>query len=95
MPDVCVLGDERLGDQLARVLRRFDLASSIRLLTRCSACNHALRPVGRRDVAARVPPRVLERHQEFAECPSCDRVYWEGTHAARIRAVVAKLAPSA
>ena len=44
--------------------------------------------VDRDQVADRVPPRVLEREPAFVRCPDCGRVYWEGSHTARMRSVV-------
>ena len=85
--DLYVVRGERLRNQLAEVIEHFDLASSFRVLTRCSDCNRSLRDVARAEVSERVPPGVLERHTVFAECPNCRRVFWEGTHAGRIRAL--------
>lgn len=87
IPGIYVVRAEDFREQLAEVLGQFDLAGAIRVLSRCSECNQSLRPVARADAAGRVPPRVLEMHGAFSECPACGRVYWEGSHAARIRAV--------
>jgi uncharacterized protein with PIN domain len=82
---------EKVREQLAEVLDAFDLAPEIELLSRCSECNAPLRPATEREVARRVPPRVLERHDVFSACPECGRVYWEGTHTDRIRRFVDEL----
>jgi hypothetical protein len=95
VPDVFVVREEDVRAQLVEVVGRFDLAGSIRVLTRCNACNHPLRRVARADVAARVPPHVLARHDDFSECRSCGRAYWEGSHARRIRALVERLLAAA
>jgi uncharacterized protein with PIN domain len=79
---------EKLREQLAEVLRGFALAPEVRLLSRCSRCNVPLAPAAHEEVAARVPPRVLEHHDTFSACPRCGRVYWQGTHSARITRVV-------
>lgn len=79
---------ETTRDQLAEVLRRFDLAAEIRLLSRCSRCNEPLVTATPDQVALRVPPRVLDRHADYSICPACERIYWHGTHADRIRRVV-------
>jgi uncharacterized protein with PIN domain len=76
---------ESVRNQLVEVIQRFGLASSIRILTRCSACNRTLNPVSRAEVSGRVPPRTFSLQEAFFECPGCRRVYWEGSHAARIR----------
>lgn len=35
---------------------------------------------------ARVPPRARDLPGPFLACPSCDRVYWPGSHVQRMRA---------
>lgn len=89
--DVYLVGEERVREQLVEVIRRFDLASRVRVLTRCSECNQRLTRVDCSSISARVPPRILALHEDFSGCPDCGRVYWEGSHAARIRAVAQSL----
>lgn len=89
--NVYIVRAEALREQLAEVIQRFDLAHSIRVLTRCNACNGVLAPVERSDITDRVPERVLELHDAFTECPGCGRVFWEGSHTPRIRALVKRL----
>jgi len=48
-------------------------------------CNGSLRALTRRSVASLVPARVRERHDKFARCTVCGRIYWPGTHTLRIR----------
>jgi uncharacterized protein with PIN domain len=72
-------------EQLRETLAAFDLAGSARPFTRCAVCNGSLRPLARRSVASLVPPRVRERHDQFARCTLCGRIYWPGTHTMRIR----------
>jgi hypothetical protein len=91
IPGVYLVREEDVRRQLAEVIQHFGLASSIRVLTRCSECNLPLRPVARDQVSGRVPPRTLELYDAFAECPACGRVYWEGSHAARIRSLAERL----
>lgn len=71
--------------QLDEVARHFDLADSLRPLTRCGECNGTLGPAGAETVRGQVPDGVLERHDVFSQCSRCGHVYWEGSHAARIR----------
>jgi len=70
--------------QLGEVVRRFDLGGSARLGKRCVTCNTALRSVTREAVLPRIPPAVARDYAEFAECPECSRVYWRGSHWARM-----------
>jgi len=91
VPNIHVVGKEALRDQLLDVIRRFDLARSIDVLSRCNECNQRVQPLPPADARDRVPSRVLEIHHDFVTCPQCGRVFWEGTHAARIRRVVDEL----
>jgi hypothetical protein len=54
-------------------------------LTRCSVCNTPIRPVSPDELVDRVPPYVLQTQETFYECPTCDRVYWAGTHLEHMR----------
>ena len=72
-------------EQLRETLYAFDLVGSARPFTRCAVCNGGLRQLGRRQLAAAVPARVRERHDRFARCTLCARIYWPGTHTMRIR----------
>jgi uncharacterized protein with PIN domain len=89
--DIHLVGSEELREQLREVIRSFDLGRSVRLFSRCSACNHPLREASEDGVAERVPPHARATHDRFLECPSCRRVYWEGSHTQRIRRVVDEL----
>lgn len=73
--------------QLAEVLKRFDLVGSMRPFTRCMRCNGELLAVNREEVWDQLPERVRERN-EFRRCARCGRIYWEGTHHARMRKLI-------
>ena len=81
--------------QLREVFDRLDLARSARPFTRCLCCNAPLHAVDKAQVAARLPPSVRERHERFAACDGCERVFWEGSHWRRMRTMIdALLAPA-
>jgi len=83
--DVMLIEANAPLDQLAEVVAAFDLERNARLFTRCTLCNRPLVEVAKKDVAERVPPRVLAEHDAFWECRSCGKVYWKGSHVARIQ----------
>ena len=93
--EIYLVQAEDVRSQLVEVLRRFGLAAEIRLLSRCAECNQRLRPADAAAIAGRAPERILMTHDAFSECPGCGRVYWEGTHAARIRRFVDELLAAA
>lgn len=81
--------------QAAEIVRRFDLAQSLRPLTRCMVCNEPLRAVSKAEIRGRVPPGTLQWCDEFRECAGCGRVYWEGSHCRRMRRWIEQLAATA
>ena len=50
-------------------------------MTRCLECNVRLVAVKKVDIEPLVPEYVYHHHDAFKACPSCRRVYWEGSHA--------------
>ena len=89
----CFVRDLQPSRQLAAVVERLDLCRSIRPFTRCIRCNDLLEPVPREVVLDEVPPRVRAGRREFLRCRACRRVYWKGTHYARMRARIAAHCP--
>ena len=65
--------------QLLEVVQRFELAGSMRPFTRCLECNSILEEASRESVLERLPPKIRDK-DVFRVCPSCQRVYWEGSH---------------
>jgi uncharacterized protein with PIN domain len=88
---VFVLRAEDLRGQLAELGAEFALAAHARPFTRCNRCNVPLVPTDPAQVAGRIPPSVASTHTDFVRCPCCERVYWPGSHVARIRALLASM----
>lgn len=80
-----VRGD-RADEQLADVLDRF--APPLAPWTRCVACNGALQPVTKEEVAEELLPGTRRTYQEFSRCSGCRRVYWRGAHSRRLASIV-------
>lgn len=62
---------------------------------RCMTCGGPLVPVRREEVASEVPAKSLVFADSFYRCRRCRKVFWEGSHWRRIKAVrqaAAKLA---
>lgn len=77
-------------EQGREIVERFELWAHARPFSRCLRCNALLGEATPEQVAA-LPARVRERHREFRACPACGRVYWSGTHHARMNERVATL----
>jgi len=69
--------------QLVEVVKRFDLADSIRPFTRCLQCNTILEEASPESVLDRLPPMVKDK-DFFRVCPTCQRIYWERSHHERM-----------
>lgn len=73
-------------EQTVEVVGRFRLRGVLAPFTRCLLCNVELAGAGLDHPG--IPDRVRARETSFRQCPSCDRVYWEGTHTDRLRDLV-------
>jgi len=81
-----------LEPQLAEVLLRHGLPEPEDLEdSRCSECNGELDEVTAEDVAAVVPPYVLDTAERFRQCRDCQRIYWPGTHGEQIHVRFARV----
>lgn len=74
--------------QLAEVLRALQLEALVTPFTRCRECNTPLTDANADDVAARVPPRVRFLYERYKTCPTCGRIYWEGSHFSRMEGIL-------
>ena len=87
----CYVRTLRSAKQIRELFDRLDLARSARPFTLCLHCNAPLAAVEKAQVAALLPLGVRERYQRFSTCDVCKRVFWEGTHWQRMRAMVDEL----
>jgi uncharacterized protein with PIN domain len=79
---------DRPTEQLRELVDRYALATTARPFTRCLRCGGRLEAVDRERVLDRLEPLTRRYFREFARCPGCDRVYWQGSHHARMSRVV-------
>lgn len=77
--------------QLAEVLRRFHLLDAVAAFSRCTQCNTPLEIVDKSDIMDKLPPNTVAFYDEFRRCPACDKVYWKGSHHARMVQFLAEL----
>jgi len=91
----CPRSDEP-EEQAREVLRRFGLLDTSQRLSawsRCLLCNGLLGSVSKPEVAADLAaePRTLLYYDEFYRCADCGRIYWHGSHSAKLDARVARI----
>lgn len=79
VPGAVRVRSDVLEDQIREVAEALPLRV-LDPLSRCSICNTPIEPVPADAVRDVVPEGVRSRHAEFWRCPTCHRVYWQGTH---------------
>lgn len=83
------------AQQLAEVIREFDLVPAIAPFGRCMHCNALLRATEKNSIRHRLLPQTAKYFEEFYACPDCQRVYWKGSHYRRMKRFIESLVPSA
>ena len=82
-----LIEDDDVVDQLRQVVRTLRLSTE-GAFSRCLDCNSLLADYDRALAASQVPPDVYETQPRFRRCVECGRIYWRGTHWARMRAAL-------
>lgn len=80
--------------QLQDVVRSLALPAPAELFTRCTVCNSPLSaPLSDPQRAVLLPPGVQGLPGPARQCPGCGRLYWQGSHARRMRAALERTLP--
>jgi uncharacterized protein with PIN domain len=69
-------------EQTLEVIRRLDLRQRLAPFTRCVRCNGRLFAVTK--VEATTTPAEPRDVRDFSRCAECGRIYWPGSHRARL-----------
>ncbi|RKX69851.1 hypothetical protein DRP53_06885 [candidate division WOR-3 bacterium] len=77
---VIFISSQRIIDQLKELNQNCDIKKLIRPLTRCLICNVEIVPIDKEAVKERIPYYTYLHFDEFYTCPSCHRIYWNGSH---------------
>ena len=82
MAEKCLLIESQDAvEQLQQVIQTLGLKPERdRLFTRCLSCNVLIVPIPKAEVRSVVPDYVYKNHNEFHQCPTCDRFFWKGSH---------------
>ncbi|KIF81506.1 Mut7-C RNAse domain-containing protein [Noviherbaspirillum autotrophicum] len=90
----CYVHALKSAQQLREIFERLDLIRSARPFTLCMQCNAPLHAIDKQLVQHKVPLRVFDAYESFSMCSACGRIYWEGTHWERLRALLEGILPS-
>lgn len=66
--------------QLKETVKNLSLDYFFKPFTLCIECNQVLVSRSKEDVRSVVPPHVFTTQYQYMECPTCHRIYWQGTH---------------
>jgi uncharacterized protein with PIN domain len=77
--------------QLAEIIRRFQLAPPYPLLKRCTLCNAPLSPIAKERILHLLPPSTQKYYHRFFRCQSCDKIYWKGSHYQNMQRCIQKI----
>jgi uncharacterized protein with PIN domain len=75
-------------EQIRGIIDFLSLRGVMVPFSRCLECNSSLVRVKKESVFERIPLRARAFHNDYSYCSGCDRIYWQGTHFARIKKVV-------
>jgi hypothetical protein len=78
-------------EQTLEVIRRLDLRQRLSPLSRCLHCNGKLAVVAKHEVVDQLEPLTRQYYEEFSRCAECGRIYWAGSHHARLVGLVERL----
>ena len=82
---------EQPEQQTLEVVRRLDLRQRLAPLTRCVRCNGMLATVTKSEVIDDLQPLTRRYYDKFGRCTACGRIYWAGSHHARLVSLVERL----
>lgn len=74
--------------QIKEVLKRFGLARRLRPFSRCLECNGKIRQMAKTRLQHLLPEKVKMYYNKFYQCSACRKVYWQGSHYAKLVRVV-------
>jgi uncharacterized protein len=66
--------------QVFEVTRRYRLQDKIRPFRRCLRCNSILDIVSKEAVDSQLEPLTRLYYEDFRRCPTCQQIYWKGSH---------------
>lgn len=67
-------------EQIKDLICHLSLADLADPFTRCLNCNSELQSVQKSEVREQLQPNTAKYYDEFLRCPSCNKLFWEGSH---------------
>ncbi|MEO0098126.1 MAG: Mut7-C RNAse domain-containing protein [candidate division WOR-3 bacterium] len=80
MEDVIYLDIDSPKEQLRFLFEKLNLKEKMEPFSRCLVCNEELQKIKKEEAKGKVPYYTYQTQEKFSLCPSCQRIYWPGTH---------------
>lgn len=75
-----LIGSDQPHKQIHQVIDSLHLDCRFNPFSLCLECNQPLVERKKAELKELVPPYVYKTQEQFRQCPSCQRLYWRGTH---------------
>ncbi|MCK9614005.1 MAG: Mut7-C RNAse domain-containing protein [Candidatus Omnitrophica bacterium] len=80
---------DNVKEQLQEVIGKLKLKiEEEKMFSRCTLCNELLVAAKKEEVKELIPERVYNQQTAFKKCSACGKVYWQGSHLAKVSAIV-------
>lgn len=83
--------DDNPLKQLRQVVKEYHLTLPDEPFSICIICNTNITPYPKEDACRIVPEYVCKTQDVFGQCPSCNKLYWKGTHYKRMVEVLKRI----
>lgn len=78
-------------EQIKQVIRELNIPYPYKPFSRCIMCNEVIEPYTREEACITVPEYICKTQDVFGNCPNCRKIYWKGTHYARMEKLMGEL----
>jgi len=83
---IVLINAENVQIQIKELFEALGLKPQAHLMfSRCILCNTELAEIEKSEVKDKVPEYVFTTQDNFVTCPTCQRIYWQGTHWGRVK----------
>lgn len=77
--------------QLMEIMSYYDLFEKQKPFTRCMHCNGTTRLVHKKDIEDQLLDDTRKYYDEFYQCDSCNKIYWQGSHFKKLESLISAL----
>ena len=89
---VCRLTEDNPSLQLQELIQKRHLSlNEENPFLRCLLCNNVLDHIPRERAEGKVPDFIFHQKKAFFRCPSCQRIYWQGSHLEKMQKKIEQL----